>query len=109
MSAYTAKNYQIGKAPRHITLLGDKTVRPESAQHIIEFPGGAVEVSRTSDGRYWAHILVNRGQVIDDCDGRVSAVGQVIDSRVWRDGDGLSEIGNHAEVSQIAVLIGSAA
>jgi hypothetical protein len=29
---------------------------PEPATGIIKFPGGHVEVSRTSDGNYWAHL-----------------------------------------------------
>ena len=56
----TTKNFLYGKAPRKIELLGDKTIRPEPATHIIEFPGGAIELSRTTDGNYWAHIIVNR-------------------------------------------------
>ena len=32
--AFTAKNYNIKKAPKKITLLGDRT-KPEPAQHII--------------------------------------------------------------------------
>jgi hypothetical protein len=60
MSQVTTRNYLIDEAPRRIELLGDKTRRPEPATHIIEFPGGAVELSRTSDGNYWAHIIVNR-------------------------------------------------
>jgi len=104
--AFTAKVYQVGKAPKRITLLGDKK-RPESAQHIIEFPGGAIEVSRTSDGNYWAHIIVNRGDVIDDAEGRVSARGVVISSRV-DDGlhiRGINDEHRMEETRQIAVLI----
>lgn len=33
---------------------GDKR-RPEPSTGIIRFPGGYVEVSRTSDGSYWVH------------------------------------------------------
>ena len=102
--AFTAKVYQVGKAPKRITLLGDKK-RPESAQHIIEFPGGAIEVSRTSDGNYWAHIIVNRGDVIDDAEGRVSARGVVINSRVDRNRSRIDDIPNQNTVCQIAVLI----
>jgi hypothetical protein len=43
-----------------ITLYGDKTRAIEPAQHIINFPGGSVEVSRCEDGTYWAHIARNR-------------------------------------------------
>lgn len=38
-----------------ITFKGDKR-RPEPSTGVIKFPGGHVEVSRCSDGSYWAHI-----------------------------------------------------
>lgn len=104
--AFTAKVSMLGTGPRRITLLGDKTKRPEAAQHVIEFPGGAIEVSRTSDGNYWAHIHVNRGQVIDDVEGRQSAAGQVIDSRIGREFPGSVErVDGDESIEQIAVLI----
>jgi hypothetical protein len=102
-SAFTAKVHLLGQAPTRITLLGDKA-RPESAQHVIEFPGGAVEVSRTSDGDYWAHILVHRGAVLEDAGGRVSARGEVIGHRVLRD-RGFEELDQPDAIEQIAVLI----
>lgn len=48
-----------------IELKGDPK-NPESAEHIIKFPGGSISVCRTSDNKYWAHINVNKGQKIDD-------------------------------------------
>lgn len=100
----TAKNYPITKAPARIELLGDKTVRPEPAQHIIEFPGGAVEVSRTSDGNYWAHIIVHHGHVLEDGSTREQARGEVVGSRVQAV-NGLFPIPRHEGLTQIAVLI----
>ena len=42
------------------TMIFDGDIRcPEPTAGIIKFPGGHVEVSRTSDGTYWAHIAVN--------------------------------------------------
>ena len=106
MSAFTAKVYQCGKAPKRIELLGDKTKRPESAQHIIEFPGGAVELTRTTDGNYWAHIIINRGQVIDDAEGRASARGLAIESRIGRQhAASIGSIEACSDIEQIAVLI----
>lgn len=32
---------------------------PEPSSGVIKFPGGEVEVSRTSEGKYWAHIKIN--------------------------------------------------
>jgi hypothetical protein len=105
MSAFTAKNYHINRAPKRIELLGDKK-RPEPAQHIIEFPGGAIEVSRTSDGAsYWVHVIIHKGQVLDDAEGRESAIGVIEGSRIFREGVGLSEIPGAEAISQIAVLI----
>lgn len=101
--AFTCKNFQIKRAPRLIQLLGDKK-RPESAQHIIEFPGGAIELSRTSDGNYWAHIIINRGQVVEDLEGLYSARGVIIGHRIDRD-DGVVPIEGAERMTQIAVLI----
>lgn len=104
--ADTAKQYQYGKAPKRIELLGDKTKRPESAEHIIEFPGGAIELARTSDGNYWAHIIINRNWASSDHGGRLSAIGEVLDARLGRDyPDGVSGIDQHEGLQQIAVLI----
>lgn len=36
---------------------GDRR-RPEPSTAIIKFPGGHVEVSRCTDGTYWAHLSV---------------------------------------------------
>jgi hypothetical protein len=55
--AATAKEFSIGKAPKEINLKGDKS-NPESAEHVITFPGGSISVCRTSDNKYWAHIEV---------------------------------------------------
>ena len=41
-----------------IIFKGDKS-KPEPSTGIIKFPGGYVEVSRTTDGSYWAHMLVD--------------------------------------------------
>lgn len=43
-----------------ITFLGDLR-NPEPSTAVIQFPGGHVEVSRCSDGTYWAHIAVVDG------------------------------------------------
>lgn len=51
----TAKAYRFGEAPKRIELRGDKTTATESAQHIITFPGGAIELARVGDDEYWVH------------------------------------------------------
>lgn len=48
-----------------IEFQGDKR-NPEPATGIIKFPGGHVEVSRCSDGTYYAHIeVVDAANVVD--------------------------------------------
>ena len=39
---------------------------PEPALGVIKFPGGEVEVSRTSDGSYWAHLSVDDDATLED-------------------------------------------
>jgi hypothetical protein len=102
--AFTCKVYQFKSAPAKITLLGDKTKRPEPAQHVIEFPGGAVEVSRTSDGNYWAHILVNRDWCNTDCEGYRRSLATVSDSRVGTT-EGVFDLPVSDTICQIAALI----
>jgi len=60
-----------------ITFNGD--IRdPEPSTGVIKFPGGHVEVSRCSDGTYWAHIaMVSGANIVDgriDREGRTNAV-----------------------------------
>lgn len=105
----TTRTFLYGKAPRKIELLGDKTRRPESATHIIEFPGGAIEVSRTTDGDYWAHIMVNRDFALpDDCEGLRAAYGEIVGSRIdyeFPADPNVIDIPNAKQVRQIAILI----
>jgi hypothetical protein len=109
MPQVTVKNYLFDKAPPRIELLGDKTRRPEPADHIIEFPGGAIELSRTSDGNYWAHIIVNRDFALpDDVDGLRAAYGEIVASRIDYDfptEPNIVDIPHAEQVRQIAILI----
>lgn len=41
-----------------LTFRGNKK-NPEPSTGVIKFPGGYVEVSRTSDGSYWVHTRIN--------------------------------------------------
>jgi len=101
---FTCKVKQFSHAPKKTRLTGNKRNGAESAQHIIEFPGGAIEVSRTSNNEYWAHIIVNTGQVIDDCEGLCSAHGEIVGSRIDYQ-DKIVEIENQDRVQQIAIRI----
>jgi len=48
-----------------IIFKGDPST-PEPCTGVIKFPGGHVEVTRTTDGQYWAHIEVtNPANTVD--------------------------------------------
>ena len=104
--AATAKEYTIGKAPKKIELKGDPKKSPESAEHIIVFPGGSISVCRTSDNNYWAHIEVyteydgpawNDQGVREQRNGRIEVIR--VDTK-----DGVKEV-EPVETDHFAVLI----
>lgn len=109
MSAFTAQNDLFDDAPPRRVLRGDKKKKSEPAQHIIQFPGGAVEVSRLDDGSYWAHIIVNRSQALETlAPGMGSAFGKVVGSRVdWHERrlEAIPGLPDEANLTQIAVRI----
>jgi hypothetical protein len=54
------------KVGRRNELLGDPTLKIEKPYTIIGFPGGDVEISRTSEGNYWVHVAIrDEGQLLD--------------------------------------------
>lgn len=42
-------------------LFGDPSIKREKPYTIICFPGGNVEIARTTDGSYWVHVAVRAG------------------------------------------------
>jgi hypothetical protein len=62
-----------------IELKGDPR-KPESAEHIIKFPGGSISVCRTTDNEYWAHIEVNHDEIGETV--RTSCLGEIVNSRL---------------------------
>lgn len=63
-----------------VIFAGDKQAALEPSTGIIKFPGGSVEVTRTSEGAYWAHIAINDGTtgLIE----RDEPIGEIVESRV---------------------------
>lgn len=100
---YTAKSWPFGRAPARIELLGERR-RPEAAEHIIWFPGGAIEIARASDDEYWAHVIINRGWAHPSMTDLSARRGLVVASRLQL-GTDLVDIPRAAEAAQIAVLI----
>lgn len=74
---------------------GDKGT-PEPSLGVIRFPGGYVEVSRCSDGSYYAHICADESV-------------HVLDSRIDYDyekaDNGIPEIPDHDHVKKLAMKI----
>jgi len=87
-----------------IELKGDPK-RPESAEHIIIFPGGSISVCRTSNNEYWAHIEVNKDKILIDEAVRESAFGEIIDSRVDFPGGFVYEIPDVKGATHVAIRI----
>lgn len=105
--AHTCVSDLFGNAPARRVLRGNKR-KPESGTHIIEFPGGAIELSRLDDGSYWAHIIVNRKYAVDGLNGLTGVLGTVVDSRVdWseRSLERIPSLPDQANLTQIAVRI----
>ena len=78
--AKTCKNYVYGKAPKRIVLKGNPE-HPESAEHIIVFPGGSIGVCRTTNNEYWAHIEIFYGKA-GTGGMRESVTGSIVDVRI---------------------------
>lgn len=74
--------------------------KPEPSTGIIRFPGGHVEVARTSDGAYWAHVEVEKA-------------GNIQQSRIDYNHEGYEATGGsiptipHADkIQHMAILVG---
>lgn len=83
-------------------IFGDKS-SPEPEHHEFSFPGGSINVQRTENGEYWAHITVYKGQLLDDIPSQ-SQRGNIVDSRIDTPG-GVFPLPNIEGASHIAVRI----
>ena len=92
----------------NVLVEGDKFTRNEPSCNVISFPGGYIEVSRTSNDEYWAHIYVNRdGQVYNESHMQ-SKRGEIVDGRIdyiYPANPNVVEIENFETVNHIAVRI----
>lgn len=110
MSVFTARQMTFGLAPKRLDLHGDKRRKTEPAQHVLTFPGGAVEISRTEGGDYWVHVHVNRTWATEDHEGMRGAHGEVADSRVVRRSIGgratnPEDVPGAEDIEQFALLV----
>ena len=76
---------------------------PESAEHIIIFPGGSISVCRTSNNDYWAHIEINNKEVVSETV-RQSVLGKIVKTRLDYPND-IKEIKNLKNLNHIAIRI----
>lgn len=58
-------------------LHGDPKIKSEKPHTIVGFPGGDVEIARTSDGNYWVHVAIRRPH-----DEPNKAPGKIIGARI---------------------------
>ncbi len=98
-------NFSNKSAKGEFELYGDKEKKIEKPITVIKFPGGHVEISRTSDNRYWVHVAVNppdsmEGQPGQVQDARIDAVGRYVDDSV------AAELAK-PDFSHMAILIGA--
>ena len=104
MAENCSKGSNMPATAKVILLNGDKN-KPESAEHIIKFPGGSISVCRTSNSEYWAHIEVNN-ELIEDTD-RGSRLGKIVSTRLDynRPPGEVKEIDDLNDLNHIAVRI----
>ncbi|TJY57426.1 hypothetical protein E4T66_18640 [Sinimarinibacterium sp. CAU 1509] len=76
-----------------ITFNGDRR-NPEPSTAVVQFPGGHIEVSRCSDGTYWAHVAFVSGANI--VAGRIDRVGRV---------DAVEDLEDAGSITHIAVRV----
>jgi hypothetical protein len=67
-----------GSQVQGVTLKGDRR-HPEPESFRVKFPGGDVDVTRTTDDEYWIHVRVNRPENTIDED---EPNGRIVDARL---------------------------
>lgn len=58
-----------GTEVQGVELRGDPKSLPEPESVRITFPGGEVDVTRTTDGEYWVHVRVHDSEDVKASDG----------------------------------------
>jgi uncharacterized protein (DUF2252 family) len=71
---------RFGDEVQGIRLQGDPAIRPEPVHVRVVFPGGDVDVVRTSDGDYWVHVRVDSAQ--DVATEAAEQAGRIVDARL---------------------------
>lgn len=97
----------VGDNAHGVDLRGNRAL-PEHATFLVFFPGGDVEVARTSEGDYWIHIRVNRPH---DGGDPTRPMGRLVDARLDVTGRHTVEVDvgdfNDPNLHHLAVRIGA--
>jgi len=72
------KVINFGTKVQGVSLKGDQR-NPEPESFRVQFPGGDVDVVRTTDDEYWVHVRVNRPENFLDED---APLGRIVDARL---------------------------
>lgn len=84
------KIVDFGTDVQGVELKGDRK-NPEPMHFRVKFPGGDVEVVRTTDEDYWVHVRVNKPDHTVDTD---DPTGKIVDAR-------LDILGKHASETKV--------
>lgn len=105
MKAFTCKEMELTTGQKRTVLHGNPK-KPEPAQHIIMFPGGSIEVSRTENDEYMVHIAVNHKEIVDGTT-TLAKRGDVVSSRLDYDypHNVIGTIPNIANLNHLAIRV----
>lgn len=88
------------------TLFGDPLVKPEKPYTIISFPGGDVEIARTTEGDYWVHVAIRPAEGLAGAPGRIVGARMDHEGRYNDEGNAALQAAVQAgDVNHIAFLV----
>jgi hypothetical protein len=104
-----AKKHRIVHSDDATTIVveGDKR-NPEPSTVVVKFPGGHIELSRCSDGSYWAHVA----RTLESNSETGDRAGAIADSRIdytpeaWAANGGvIPSLPAHSDIQHMAVRV----
>jgi len=63
-------------------IYGDKDKKLEPEHHEFKFPGGSVNIQRTSNNEYWVHLMVIEDAMPEIETHMEQKAGKIVDSRI---------------------------
>ena len=74
------KVVSFGSEVQGVRLYGNPKIQPEPESFRVCFPGGDVDIVRTSDGDYWVHVRVDSEDDVNQ--ESASVAGKLVDARL---------------------------